>query len=146
VTSEPDVLFELRIELPSAVAAMEEFFCSFRRQHGSIARPGEHFTAELLLREAMSNAVIHGSGGNPSAKIRCRIRRRGEKLVMVVQDTGPGFNWRSIRGREAAVNAVSGRGLTIYRKYADRFRFNDQGNCVTLIKTFSRAMVPGKCQ
>ncbi len=127
---------DLRIWLPASIAATEEFYCSFRRQHGCMCRNGEHFVAELILREALTNAVLHGSKADASKQIYCHIRRRGSNLTMIVRDQGEGFDWRSRSGREACSTAVSGRGVEIFRRYATRYRYNATGNCLAIWKKF----------
>jgi len=133
-------LLDLRITLPASLNAVEEFFRSFRRQHGFVSRPGESFVAELLLREALINAVVHGCGRDGKQQIYCRIRRRGANLTFLVRDGGEGFDWRKWHGRDSAATAESGRGIEIFRRYANRYRYNKSGNCLTIWKRFSQEM------
>lgn len=137
MTSILTAVLDLRIALPASVQAVEEFFRSFRRQHGCICRNCENFTAELLLREALVNAVVHGSKGDASKQIQCHVRRRGRNLIFVVSDEGEGFDWRTNQGRDTPTSAASGRGLIIFRKYANAFRYNEKGNSVAIWKRFN---------
>ena len=53
------------------------------------------FAAELLLREALTNAVVHGCHAESGKQVRCSMRLKGRRLLIVVDDDGDGFDWRS---------------------------------------------------
>jgi len=93
---------------------------------------GHRFSVQLLLREALNNAVFHGSGGNAMRQIRFVFRIAGDAIEMTVGDDGPGFDWRAILARKMDDAAASGRGLAIMMIYADDVSFNEQGNALTL--------------
>jgi serine/threonine-protein kinase RsbW len=90
------------------------------------------FSVQLLLREALNNAVFHGSGGNAEREIKFVFRIAEDAIEMTVGDDGPGFNWRAVLGRRMDDSAASGRGLAIMMIYADDVSFNEQGNALTL--------------
>ena len=91
------------------------------------------FMAELLARECLNNAIIHGHGGTVGKHVRLQLRGRLGRLCLRVTDEGPGFDWRTVHWEapEGSVRPV-GRGLPILASYAERIRFNRQGNQVTL--------------
>lgn len=123
---------EMRAVLPASLAAVEEFFLAFRR-YATGRLPHPHcFLAELLAREALNNAVIHGCKANPGKRVRCRLRLTPRYWTVTVEDEGEGFDWKS-RGKALPGSlATSGRGIAILRKYAVKVRFNKQGNAVTV--------------
>jgi serine/threonine-protein kinase RsbW len=127
---------DIRAVMPATFAAIEQLFADFKRRFECLERHRDCFAAELLLREALTNAVVHGSHGDPAKSVRCAVRMKGRRLIIFVGDDGGGFDWRAARGREAATSACSGRGMEIFRKYATRVRFSDKGNAVTVIKDF----------
>jgi serine/threonine-protein kinase RsbW len=129
---------ELRIELPATLAAIEDFFVEFRRRSRALMSRGNCFAAELLVREALTNAVIHGCGADPAKQVRCALRLRKGSLSIAVADEGQGFDWRAARHKQARVTEIAGRGVEIYYHYADHVRFNDKGNVVTMIKRIAR--------
>jgi serine/threonine-protein kinase RsbW len=91
------------------------------------------FALQMLAREALNNAVIHGCGEKSSLQVGCEIRLEDRWIHLVVKDGGPGFNWRAYQALDmAAVNQCSGRGLKIYKLYADQVLFNDTGNQISL--------------
>jgi len=94
------------------------------------------FAVRIMVREAMANAVIHGCGKNSSMIIQFEISiTEDDKLILKVRDSGEGFNWRTL-ARYNDILADRGRGLPIMEIYADEMYFNEEGNEVTLIKSF----------
>ena len=90
------------------------------------------FAVELLARECLNNAVIHGNRNDADKSILLRLWMGRKWIRLEVSDDGPGFNWRMALEREADTTACSGRGLHLYALYAERVRFNRRGNRVTL--------------
>ena len=129
--------YDIRISLPASLEALEQFFREFRERCACLADRSDRFAAELLLREAMTNAVLHGCEGDPARQVRCVLRMKPGRLVFRVADDGEGFDWRTAWDLEAAASACSGRGLEIFRKYATRVRFNSKGNAATILRRFT---------
>jgi anti-sigma regulatory factor (Ser/Thr protein kinase) len=124
----------LRRQVPATIPAVEEFCREFRAWHRQ-ETGASSFPAELLLREALNNAVLHGTpAGEPF--VFCAVRRRDRRLLIVVRDAGAGFDWKHARGRRAGMTQTHGRGLSLYRSYAERVRFNAAGNCIALLLRF----------
>ena len=88
------------------------------------------FPVELLARECLNNAVMHG--GQTSAAIDFSLSVGRKWIRLQVSDGGPGFNWRKRSRKPADAGATSGRGLQICAAYARRIRFNRAGNQITL--------------
>jgi len=121
--------------MPATLQAVEEFIAEFCRQLQAHLGQSQSFDAQLLAREALINAVVHGCGSDAGGQVRCRVRLKGGCLTILVADSGKGFDWRAARAREAGLAEASGRGIEILRKYATRVRYNDKGNAVTISKT-----------
>lgn len=94
------------------------------------------FATELLLREMLTNAVVHGCRKTSHGCIRCVLRLRETRLSFAIQDSGPGFDWRAAWHSQSRAADCSGRGLEILRKYASRFRFNKLGNGIVVALHF----------
>jgi anti-sigma regulatory factor (Ser/Thr protein kinase) len=91
------------------------------------------FVVELIGRESLNNAVIHGNGRDGRKTVRFGLRLGTTHVRMSVADEGAGFDWR--RGLEAGPPgefATNGRGLPILAMYADRVRYNEPGNRLTV--------------
>ena len=98
--------------------------------------PRERFVVELLLREALTNAVVHGANRDPGRAIECELEMIPGGIVLRVCDDGEGFDWRMQVNQTAQSFAESGRGLEILRRYCARLRFNEAGNGVEMVRTF----------
>jgi serine/threonine-protein kinase RsbW len=90
------------------------------------------FPALLVLREALSNAVIHGSGRDAAKTVYCDLSFQGELLTISVEDEGEGFSWRGCQKTPPRPDAEGGRGVCIMQSYSQKMNFNDQGNKVSL--------------
>jgi serine/threonine-protein kinase RsbW len=90
------------------------------------------FGVELLARECLNNAVIHGSRNDADKSIGLRLFVGREWIRLQVTDEGAGFNWRKACENQSASTTSSGRGLRLYALYAARMRFNRRGNQITL--------------
>jgi len=127
---------DLRMELPATLVAVEAFCVEFRRWRAVACADLDAFAAELLLREALTNAVVHGRAEGPRERISCVLRAKRGRLIISIRDGGQGFDWRAAWDRKADAWATGGRGLEILRRYASAVRFNPTGNSVTLIQRF----------
>ncbi len=90
------------------------------------------FSVELLLREFLNNAMIHGNGLDAHKQVRVLFQIGIKWIRIQIADEGPGFNWRKARRTPPDPDAESGRGLAIAMIYAHRVRFNRIGNQVTI--------------
>lgn len=123
----------LRRTLPPDLDAVDAFCAEVGAWLDAHALSRERFAVLLLLHESLANAVKHGCGTSPHAGTRvwCEVRRGRERIGITVEDDGPGFRARKVRG-SVRTTAQHGRGLAIYRLYADRVVFNARGNRVRL--------------
>ena len=96
------------------------------------------FAAELLLREALNNSVLYGSGVNYAWTIECEILLSTSLLTIHCKDSGDVFDWRATLMSKVEIDAVSGRGHAIFRAYANRISYNDKCNKLTLVRKLVR--------
>jgi anti-sigma regulatory factor (Ser/Thr protein kinase) len=125
-----------RLDLPATMEAIEQCCAEFRLWHAGTCADLNPFPAELLLREALTNSVVHGCLEDPRRRVSCLIRAKQGRLVIKILDAGEGFDWRATRDRRADISDTRGRGIEILRRYASAVRFNSKGNSVTLVKRF----------
>lgn len=130
--------YEMRALIPASFDSLERVCEEFRSRVGGQLARRDCFIAELLLREALTNAVEHGSQGNAGRVIRIALRVKKTRMLIAIEDQGDGFDWRTDRSRGAYGTTVSGRGIEILHKYANRVRFNDRGNAVAVVREFVR--------
>ena len=112
--------YELRAAVPATLEAAERFLAEFRQRPELRLERAQRFEVEMLLREALANAVDHGCHGDPAKQVRCSVRLGGGRLLIAVEDDGDGFDWHAAWDHPAAMSDCSGRGIEILRKYADR--------------------------
>jgi anti-sigma regulatory factor (Ser/Thr protein kinase) len=127
---------EWRLELPPTIEAIEKFCVEFRLWREKTCAGLDAFSGELLLREALTNSVVHGCSEDSSKRVWCVIRAKVGRVVIAIWDEGEGFDWRAAWNRESDLSDDHGRGLEIFRCYASSVRFNPKGNAVVLIKKF----------
>jgi anti-sigma regulatory factor (Ser/Thr protein kinase) len=128
---------EMWVTIPASFDAIEKVFAQFRRCCGCRLTQEDRFVAELLLREAFTNAVVHGSSADSAKSVRGTVRLKASRLIIHVADEGEGFDWRRAQTLKADACDCSGRGLEIFHIYATRVRFNKKGNAITLTKDVS---------
>ncbi len=102
--------------------------------------PLDRFAVRILLREAVLNAVTHGSGQNPELTVRFRAFLDEEGMVMEVEDEGPGFIWQN-RDMVFEVCGDGGRGLPIMQMYSSQMSYNDVGNRLVIRRRYERGCV-----
>jgi anti-sigma regulatory factor (Ser/Thr protein kinase) len=127
---------ELRVELTRTLEAIESFCVEFQRWRATECAELDAFSSELLLREALTNSVVHGGAEDRRGCISCVLRAKRGRLIIAIRDGGQGFDWRSAWDRRAGSTDTQGRGIEILRQYASAVRFNPAGNSVTLIQRF----------
>ena len=96
------------------------------------------FAIELLVREAINNAFLHGCQQNPFLLFSCLLMVSPHDVTIIVSDEGAGFDWRCKSGNLPGCSCESGRGLHIFSMYANSIKYNDAGNCVTLTRMLNQ--------
>ena len=103
---------------------------------------GDDCDLEVALREALANAVLHGSKHDTRKKVHvsCRIRPTKE-VSLVVRDEGDGFDPANIPDATSVDNANSetGRGIHLMKLFMDAVSFAHGGCEVRLQKGLNRS-------
>ncbi|MDP3428245.1 MAG: ATP-binding protein [Humidesulfovibrio sp.] len=92
------------------------------------------FELELIAREALGNAVRHGSRNDPAQTVSVRLTVHPGRAELNVTDGGAGFDWRGAPSCVPNPDCETGRGLSILKYYADSVDFNETGNSVSISK------------
>lgn len=102
---------------------------------------GHERDVELVLREALANAVLHGNhqDAEKEVQINCRIQFCGE-VSIIVKDEGRGFDPSKVPDPTVAANlkAKHGRGIYLMRALMDEVHFEQGGVEVHMRKGSSR--------
>ena len=99
---------------------------------------GKELEIETALREALSNAILHGCASDPSKQVQCCVacdRDRG--IIIVVRDPGKGFDPASIPSPVIGLNVYSehGRGIYLINQLMDRVWFEHGGTELHMLKS-----------
>lgn len=87
------------------------------------------FPTEVVIRECLNNAVLHGNCEDPNKRMTLTVRADKGSIHIRVSDEGAGFDWKQYgMGRVPASTAMNGRGLTIVHSLAKEVTFNRRGN------------------
>ncbi len=83
----------------------------------------------LGVREAVANAVTHGSGLDPEKSVEIVFQRRNNLALVRVVDQGEGFDPEALPDPLAPENLLrpTGRGILLMRAYFDEVDFEFSG-------------------
>jgi len=118
--------------IPSRLGEVDGFCREAKEMLASHGLHALFFRLDLLAREFINNAILHGNGSDEGKKVTVTMKISRKWLSLVITDEGPGFRWRMMRRKEAEETDTNGRGLSIGSLYADRMVFSGSGNKVTL--------------
>jgi len=62
----------------------------------------------LIVNELLTNAVKHGLKGRKHGTIRVNLAEKGDRLELLVQDEGEGFELRPCARRSSGLGLVTG--------------------------------------
>jgi len=132
ISSRRPAPISLRQTIPSRVEEAESLCIKIRALLEAAGLAERCFAVELLARECLINAVVHGNGSAADKSVVLNLTVGREWIRLQVSDEGRGFAWRNARRKRLDTSISSGRGLQIYALYAERVRFNRSGNQIEL--------------
>jgi len=100
---------------------------------------GREWEVELALREAISNAMIHGCKGDPTKVIQvCMGCDKDKGLLIVVRDQGPGFDPGKVKDPLVGQNVYNdhGRGIYLINQLMDEVTFERGGTEIRMRKRY----------
>ena len=120
--------------IDSRVEAIDAFCQEVKKAAAALLTKDILFQFELMLREFITNAVVHGNRLDPAKKVSIELTTDHKNIKLTLTDEGPGFNWRDVL-QQASVpseKTTHGRGLLIGKLYSNRLEWNESGNGVAL--------------
>jgi serine/threonine-protein kinase RsbW len=131
-------LLEIDAWIPSEISKISPLVERLMRLiEGSHCITGEESAVELALREALSNAVVHGNGldAHKLVHVRCRCKV-GRGISVIVSDQGQGFDPRTVPDSVTVENleADHGRGIHLMKLAMDEVSFEQRGTEVHMSK------------
>src|SRR5712672_736973 len=131
-------ILEIDSWMPSNIQAISPLVDRLMRLiEGSHCVSGDEFGIELVLREALGNAVVHGNQEDPEKKVHLRCRcGPGEEISIVVTDLGKGFDLGRVVGdcHSSDSAAAHGHGIQQMKAYMDDVHFERGGSEVHMRK------------
>lgn len=90
----------------------------------------------IALQEGLANAVLHGSGNDPSKIIRCSLQVTPEAITIVIRDSGEGFDTAAVTdSADDGTNLTQhGRGIHLMRGLMDEVTYRHGGSELQLKK------------
>jgi len=124
-------LLEIDAWMPSEISAISSLVERLMRLvEGSHCVTGEETAVELALREALSNAVVHGNrlDAHKLVHVRCRCKV-GKGISITVSDQGQGFDPSAVPDPLSVDNleAEHGRGIHLMKLAMDEVSFEQRG-------------------
>ncbi len=88
----------------------------------------------IATLEAVNNAIIHGNKQKRDLDVIINSRKDEEGLHMIIEDQGPGFNYKQVPDPTAPENIekINGRGIFLMDKLSDKLEFERNGAKVQL--------------
>jgi serine/threonine-protein kinase RsbW len=91
---------------------------------------GKDMEIGLALQEALANAIVHGCNSDPSLTVTCRVEfPEPKEMLIVVRDSGPGFEPKEVPDPLSAEGLVSnhGRGIRLIKGLMDEAHYERGG-------------------
>jgi len=103
------------------------------------------FELRVILNELILNAVKHGNLEDETKYVSIKaLVARGGKALIVVEDDGLGYDYRSVLYNNLNNNICNlndvketGRGILIVKSLCEKIKFNKKGNMVCVVKKLS---------
>jgi serine/threonine-protein kinase RsbW len=94
------------------------------------------FGLDMAIREAVTNAVLHGNKEDKTKVVRVMLERSPSKLEISVHDEGAGFNPATVPDPTDSENLMksSGRGIFFMRTFMDEVEWVTQPGGGTTVK------------
>ena len=131
---------ELNITIPNQTKYLgmigrigESLAYSLKSYHGNRREFAYHLN--LVLTEALANAICHGNDCDPEKDVKVCISASDEDLVIKVFDQGRGFDIDAFSKLRAKSHDEGGRGIAIILKLMDHVTYSQDGDLNVLKMT-----------
>ena len=98
------------------------------------------FGVDMAVREAVTNAVLHGNRSDETEKVEITFRGSTEMLEITVRDRGVGFDLESVPDPTDPQNLLkaSGRGILFMRTFMDEVEYSRHPEGGTVVRMTKR--------
>lgn len=130
-----DLQFTQRIDFPAKaenIALAEKLIDEACSKYG--VHESHYGNILIALTEAVNNAIHHGNRLDPSKQVGLGYEVKEDKIIFVVSDEGPGFDYEHLPDPTDPQNIEKphGRGVFLMRALADNVEFLDNGASVAM--------------
>ncbi len=125
------------LTLPSRIEAIAEAATKAEEVAGRLGLSEEAaFGLDMAVREAVTNAVLHGNRQDESKPVEIVFTDAGSELVVTVRDQGAGFDPEAVDDPTAARNLLktSGRGILFMRNFMDTVEWSSHPEGGTVVR------------
>ena len=133
---------DLECSLPSEVTAISPFVDKLMLLlRNCSCVPDGVSDVEIALREALTNAIVHGNHEDRRKHVHVTCRCEPDEVSIAVKDEGNGFGINSVPDPTAPENitSVHGRGIHVMKALMDEVRFEEGGVVVHMRKSVGEA-------
>jgi serine/threonine-protein kinase RsbW len=130
------------LRLPSRIEAVAEAAAAVAGVVGR-SRVDENvaFGIDMAVREAVTNAVLHGNQLDETKIVEMIVKISAAELEIKVHDQGPGFNPEAVPDptKDENILKTSGRGIFFMRNFMDEVEWEirpEGGTTVRMLKRF----------
>jgi serine/threonine-protein kinase RsbW len=130
-----DVQFTQRIEFAAKaenISLAEKLIDEACQKHN--VHESHYGNILIALTEAVNNAIHHGNRLDPAKQVSMGYEVKGDKIIFVVSDQGPGFDFEHLPDPTdpETIEKPHGRGVFLMRALADSVEFSDHGATVAM--------------
>jgi serine/threonine-protein kinase RsbW len=130
-----DVQFTQRIEFAAKaenISLAEKLIDEACQKHN--VHESHYGNILIALTEAVNNAIHHGNRLDPAKQVSMGYEVKGDQIIFVVSDQGPGFDFEHLPDPTDPENIEKphGRGVFLMRALADSVEFSDHGATVAM--------------
>lgn len=98
------------------------------------------FGVDMAVREAVTNAVLHGNQQDETKLVEVTFRNSNDGLEISVRDQGEGFSPEKVPDPTDAQNILktSGRGIFFMRNFMDEVEWSHHPEGGTVVRMFKK--------
>lgn len=129
------------LELPSRVEAIAEAATAAAEITSRLGLSEEGaFGVDISVREAVTNAVLHGNQQDETKSVQVTFTSSPEGLVIMVRDRGEGFDPETVPDPTDPQNVLkaSGRGIFFMRTFMDTVEWSRHPEGGTVVRMTKR--------
>ena len=129
------------LRLPSSIEAVSEAAAAVAEFMNRLGiDEGVAFGVDMAVREAVTNAVLHGNKLDEAKVVDLKLRNSPEAFEIIVHDQGQGFNPNDIPDptQEENILKTSGRGIFFMRNFMDMVDWSADPKGGTIVRMMKK--------